>query len=85
MLLDKVINDAGIQRNSSSIRALEIEERTGEGHRILFVMNFSAHAAVTKVNGRWTDALSGAHAGPEIRVEGLDVRILYQAPQESGK
>lgn len=79
MLLDKVINDAGIQRNSSSTRALEIEERTGEGHRLLFVMNFSAHAAVTKVNGRWTDALSGAHAGPEIRVEGLDVRILYQA------
>lgn len=78
MLLDKVAGDAGIQSNPGRTPAIEIQERSGEGRRLLFVMNFSAHAAGTKLNGKWTDALSGAQTGPEVTVDGLGVRILYQ-------
>ena len=78
-LLRRALSETGVQPLLSAPPGVEIVQREGKERTVLFVMNFANHPATAKVNGTWVDALSNTQASPEVTVEPLSLRVLYDA------
>jgi beta-galactosidase len=78
-LLKRVFSDSGIAVQEPAPPGVEVVERRANRNTLLFLLNFSAHSVTMNVPDGFTDALTGAGAGPRITISPVDLRILHRS------
>ena len=76
-LVDELCAQAGVQAGLPTPEGVFAHERSGEGLRLLFLLNQNEEACEVTVPGGWQDALTG-EAVKQVRLEGVDVRVLQR-------
>ncbi len=77
-LLGELLRRAGVEP-PLAVEApgqVEVAVRQGEGHKVLFLLNYSGERQVAHLDGGATDLLSGGDASGALEVEPYGVRVL---------
>lgn len=83
MLVEVLLKRLGLRGLAETPAGVEVCERVGEGHKLLFLMNHTDIEQIVPLNDTYRDALDGSAVGGTLRLAPVDVRILVQQKEGS--